>query len=84
LIRESLLTKEANEGLGVTEMVDFDVQLPLHFGPEHGRWRRTNDALEQLAFVRVLDGEMDLNRDFGVEHFLAQGTTVQMVSVNVH
>ena len=32
----------------------------------------------------MFDGEVDLNRDFGIEHFLAQGTPVQMVRVNVH
>ena len=84
MVGKTFLTKETDEGFGVAQVIDFDVELPLHLGPEDRRGRRTNDALEQLALVGVLDGEMDLNRHFRVEHFFAQRALVQMMSVNVH
>ena len=66
-------------------MIDFDVQLPFHLGPEDRRRRRwTSHAFVQFTFVGMLDGEMDLNVDFGIEHFFAQRALVQMMSVNVH
>ena len=82
---ETLLTKEAAIGLGFAQVADLDVQLPLHFRAEGVKRRvRAHGAFVQFTFVGVLDGEVDLNGDFGIEHFFAQRAAVQMMSVDVH
>ena len=52
-------------------MLDFDVKLPLHLRAEHGA---TVCALEELAFVGMFDGEVNLDVDLGIKDFLAQST----------
>ena len=61
-------------------MAGLDVSGEIGFVAEDGSAGR---AAVQLALVAVFDGEMDLNGNFRVEHFLAQGAPVQVVGVDV-
>ena len=84
-VHKALLAKQAAVRFGFSQMADFDVKLPLHLGPE-GIKRRvgTNGAFVQFTFVGMLDGEMDLDGDFGIEHLFAKRAAIQVMSVDVH
>jgi hypothetical protein len=65
---------------------NHDVSIELRFGAEHGRSLirdRATRTTEELRFAAVLNGHMNLDRDFGVECFLAKSATVKMMSVHV-
>ena len=65
---------------------DDDMSVEFHFSAEDGRSvfrRRTASTAVEFRFATVLDSQMDLDGDFGVESFFAKSATVKMVGVHV-
>ena len=44
---------------------------------------RASGTAEKFRFAAVLNGQMNLDRDFGVESFLAKSATVKVMGVHV-
>ena len=65
---------------------DDDMSVEFHFSAEDERSvfrRRTASTAVEFRFATVLDSQMDLDGDFGVESFFAKSATVKMVGVHV-
>lgn len=77
---ECLLAQETSIRCRLCQVGHLHVESKLGFRSVGGIATVT---LEHLTFIAVLDGEMDLNPDLGIEHVPAQRATVKMVSMKI-
>lgn len=60
-----------------------DMRIEIHLRAIRGHRRRTPGTSKQLALLTMINSEMNLDSDLGVEDLLAKGATVQVVRVSI-